>query len=253
VARAPRGGSRSVSKDEVADQPPERKVPAGRGRPAVLTREDILEAAKSAFSKTGYANTTLDDLADQLNTGKGTLYYHSNRKVDLLIAISTTAVGDSAAKLHKIEALKVPPQHRLALAMRVLMHDVISDRQATKVYFENESDLPPKFRADMRRRLREVQNVFVEIVREGVAIGVFSGDPEIVAKHILSVCAWPYRWFSRDGALSLDAFVDSAVRFVLGGVLAHPQADRVIEAALASPTGREAPAPRTLRRARSKT
>ena len=238
AARTPRR-SRSAPKDRTADRSPACKVSPGRGRPALLTREDILKAAKVAFSKTGYANVTLDDLAARLNTGKGTLYYHSNRKVDLLIAISTTAVGNSVTELRKIASIKAPPQHRLALAIRLLMHGVIGDQQASKVYFENESDLPPKFRADLRRQLRGIQNAFADLVGEGVTAGVFRGDPKIVAKHILSVCAWPYRWFSANGMLSLDAFIDSAVRFVLGGVLADPKADRVIEAALTSPTGRK--------------
>lgn len=208
------------------------------GRPAVFTREDILEAAKIAFSKAGYANVSLDDLAARLNTGKGTLYYHSNRKVDLLIAISTAAVGDNVTELRKIASIEASLECRLALAMRLLMHGVIGEQQASKVYFENESDLPPKFRADLRRQLREIQNVFFKLIREGVSAGVFRGDPNLVAKHILSVCAWPYRWFSANGKLTLDAFIDSAVDFVLGGVLANPKADLVVEAALALPIGR---------------
>lgn len=245
---------RSKRPQRVADQKrvePSHSVSAGRGRPAMFTRDEILEAAKVAFSNGGYANVTLDDLAARLNTGKGTLYYHSNRKVDLLIAISTEVVGDGAMELRRIASHKSPPEHRLALAMRTLMRDVLGDRQASKVYFENESDLPPRIRNKFRRRLREIQSAFVEIVTDGVSAGVFRGEPNIVAKHILSVCAWPYRWFSADGALSLDAFVDSAISFVLGGILANPQAERVIEAALASsPNDREAS---DSRRARAKT
>ena len=158
-----------------------------------------MQTAKAAFSKAGYANITLDDLAARLNTGKGTLYYHSNRKVDLLIAISTTAVGNNATELRRIASIKAPPQHRLALAMRMLMRAVLGDQQASKVYFGTSSDLPTKIRTSFRRQLREIQNAFSEIVTEGVAVRVLRGDPEIVAKHVLSVCAWPYRWFSADG------------------------------------------------------
>lgn len=105
VARTPGRGLRSVSKDAPTDKSLVRKISKGRGRPAVFTREEILETAKVAFSKTGYANVTLDDLAALLNTGKGTLYYHSNRKVDLLIAISTTAVGD--CRLTRCQSLRI--------------------------------------------------------------------------------------------------------------------------------------------------
>jgi len=207
--RAPAGKGRGMG-----------KVAGVRGRPAVFTREDILEAAKAAFSRAGYANVTLDDLAAQLNTGKGTLYYHSNRKVDLLIAISTATVENNTKELRKIASVDASPETRFVLAMRALMQGVLNDQQASKVYFENEADLPPKFRTNLRRLLREIQEVFVEIIADGVAAGVFKGEPRIAAKHVLAICGWPYRWFSADGQLSLDEFVNSAVNFALGGLRA---------------------------------
>lgn len=199
------------------------KVAGVRGRPAVFTREDILVAAKLAFSKEGYANVTLDDLAALLNTGKGTLYYHSNKKVDLLIAISTKTVENNTYELRKIASVNASPEARFILAMRALMMGVLSDQPASKVYFENESDLPPKFRVNLRRLLREIQQVFEDIITEGVAQGVFQGEPRILAKHVLSICAWPYRWFSPEGQMSLDEFINSAVNFALAGIRS-PQA-----------------------------
>lgn len=95
--------------------------------------------------------------------------------------------------------------------MRALMMGVLSDQPASKVYFENEFDLPPKFRVNLRRLLREIQQVFEDIITEGVAQGVFQGEPRILAKHVLSICAWPYRWFSPEGQMSLDEFINSAV------------------------------------------
>lgn len=194
------------------------KLSGGRGRPAVFTRGDILEAAKSVFSKAGYANSTLEDLAAQLNTGKSTLYYHSSSKVDLLVAISSMAVGNSASELRKIAAIAAPPEARFVLAMRTLMHSMLSDQRATKVYLENEADLPPEFRADLRRGNREIQETFVDIIADGVRAGVFKTDSRIAAKHVLAICCWPYRWFSNDGALSLDELITSAVNFALGGL-----------------------------------
>lgn len=233
---------------------PARKTAARRGRPAILTREEILATAKVAFSKGGYANVTLDDLAARLNTGKGTLYYHSNRKVDLLIAISSEAIGDDAGELCGIASFDAAPELRLALAMRVLMRNVLRDQQASKVYFDNESDLPPKIRLKFRRRLRKIQNAFEDIISDGVANGAFRGEPKIVAKHILSTCAWPYRWFSKQGPVSLEAFIDSAISFVLGGVLANPRAERIIADALVSsgPGDHEASAGAGSRRGASK-
>src|SRR5205085_10644078 len=111
----------------VAADRPGNTAKRARGRPAVYSREEILRAAKLAFSQSGYANVSLDQLAARLNTGKGTIYYHSNRKVDLLIAMSRTFIRGSTRDLQKIRDLDLPADVRFAKAMRVLMGDILSD------------------------------------------------------------------------------------------------------------------------------
>jgi AcrR family transcriptional regulator len=186
-----------------------------RGRPAVYSREEILRAAKLAFSQSGYANVSLDQLAARLNTGKGTIYYHSNRKVDLLIAISRTFIRGSTRDLQKIRDLDLPADVRFAKAMRVLMGDILSDQQGSKIYFENEGDLPKPIRAELRGARREMEQVFIQIVADGCRAGLFNCDPVMAVRHAMGVAVWPYRWYAQNGALTKDEFIDTAINFVL--------------------------------------
>jgi AcrR family transcriptional regulator len=217
-----------------------------RGRPSIYSRADILAAAKSAFSKSGYANVSLDQLAARLRTKKGSLYYHSSRKVDLLTQITRAFIIETAKEVSRIAAMKAPPEQRFAWAMRAHMSSVLSDVQASKIYFENESDIPPKIKAEFRKVLRDIHNTFVSLAVECCEVGFFKKDPSLAVYHTMAIANWPYRWFADSGELSADAFIENAIEFALLG-LAGSRSDlkRLARSKMPSPQARIKLRPRT--------
>src|ERR1700722_10813154 len=65
-------------------EPAERRRP---GRPRGETRERILDIALELFNEQGYDKTSLREIADRLGTTKAALYYHFERKEDILVAL----------------------------------------------------------------------------------------------------------------------------------------------------------------------
>src|SRR5271154_6447463 len=57
------------------------------GWPRGATRERILDIALDLFTEHGYDKTSLREIADQLGFTKAALYYHFERKEDLLLAL----------------------------------------------------------------------------------------------------------------------------------------------------------------------
>jgi AcrR family transcriptional regulator len=58
-----------------------------RGRPRGATRERILDVALDLFIEQGYDKTSLREIADRLGFTKAALYYHFERKEDILLAL----------------------------------------------------------------------------------------------------------------------------------------------------------------------
>jgi AcrR family transcriptional regulator len=56
-------------------------------RPRGSTRERILDIALTLFNEQGYDKTSLREIAEQLGTTKAALYYHFERKEDILLAL----------------------------------------------------------------------------------------------------------------------------------------------------------------------
>jgi AcrR family transcriptional regulator len=59
----------------------------GRGRPRGTTRQRILDVALDLFNDQGYDKTSLREIADALGFTKAALYYHFERKEDILLAL----------------------------------------------------------------------------------------------------------------------------------------------------------------------
>jgi AcrR family transcriptional regulator len=69
------------------DQPTGQSRPAGAAHPGLSTRERILGIALELFTEQGYDKTSLRDIAERLGTTKAALYYHFERKEDILLEL----------------------------------------------------------------------------------------------------------------------------------------------------------------------
>src|SRR5271170_2499277 len=67
------------------DEPAQPRRPSGRPRGS--TRERILDIALALFNEHGYDKTSLREIAERLGTTKAALYYHFERKEDILLEL----------------------------------------------------------------------------------------------------------------------------------------------------------------------
>jgi len=67
--------------------PDARKGAPSGSEPAGSTRERILDIALELFTERGYDKTSLRDIAERLGTTKAALYYHFERKEEILLEL----------------------------------------------------------------------------------------------------------------------------------------------------------------------
>jgi AcrR family transcriptional regulator len=100
--------------------------PAKRGRPRVeglaeRRRDEIIAAATRVFAREGYACADLQDVADVLRVGKGTLYRYFPTKEQLFqAAVDRVMTGMRAAIDADVEAVS-DPLDRIAAAVRAYL------------------------------------------------------------------------------------------------------------------------------------
>lgn len=107
-------------------------VKSRRAEYALLTRQAVLDSARDLFVAKGFADTSIDDIAQGSRVSKGAVYHHFADKQELfaeLFRTSQTAVLVSVAKAASVPAT---PWERARLAVGAFLRAYVHD-QTSKV------------------------------------------------------------------------------------------------------------------------
>jgi AcrR family transcriptional regulator len=80
--------------------------PATTEQPGSSTRERILDIALELFTEQGYDKTSLRDIAERLGMTKAALYYHFERKEDILLELHLRLHALGRAALERLGELE---------------------------------------------------------------------------------------------------------------------------------------------------
>lgn len=93
-----------------------RQQRARGGRPRGSTRERILDIALELFNEQGYDKTSLREIAERLQVTKAALYYHFERKEDILLQLHMRLHALGREVLERLGNLDAAPDKSYAWA-----------------------------------------------------------------------------------------------------------------------------------------
>ena len=157
---------------------------------ATATREDIrdliLDAADRLLARYGYRKMTMDDLAQEVGIGKGTIYLHFPSKEEVVLSHVDRIVERLKVELQKIARGGGAPAARLR---RMLVTRVMFRFDSVQHYTESLSDLLAALRPGLlARRARyfdEEAQIFAEVLVEGRAGGEFEFADALTTAYAL--------------------------------------------------------------------
>ena len=159
-------------------------------RTAVQTveiREAILDATDDFLARFGYKKMTIDDLAQAVGIGKGSIYLHFASKEEIALSHVDRIVERLKSELKIIAAKKTSPETRLRqmLLLRVL-HRFDSVQHYTQSLDDILSAIRPKLLARRKTYFEEEAEIFVVVVKEGQAEKNFQiGNAMEISKTLL--------------------------------------------------------------------
>jgi AcrR family transcriptional regulator len=181
-------------------------------------RRAILRVAGRLFSQRGYYGTSIRDIAAAIRLQGGSLYAHIASKEELLWEIVDEGAQAFLSSLEPIVRSERPPLEKLRMAVAAHIR-VVTERQDAAVVFNHEwRALSPKRRHEILARRDAYEMLFREILREGIASGVFRADLDVplITRFILTALNGVAIWYHPKGPLSPDqiaeAFSDWAAR-----------------------------------------
>lgn len=109
-------------------------------------RDEILNATDRLLARYGYKKMTIDDLAQEVGIGKGTVYLHFASKEEIALSHIDRIIERMKERLQEISAADAPPDERLR---EMLLTRVLFRFDSVQHYTQSLNDLL----ADLRPRL----------------------------------------------------------------------------------------------------
>ncbi len=188
-------------------------------------RAEIVRTAAQVFKLRGYRGTTLQDIARALSTDRASLYYYVSGKQELFEEIVGEAIDVNLARTIEIRDGPGTGAERLRRLIHSLMRSY--DEFYPVLYVLVQENLKQLDRSrgpwpgTMRRRLREWEQVLIDIVRAGQRDGTISDTAPawLIAYAVNGMVSWSNRWYRPGGGqLSAEEIADLLAQFALDGV-----------------------------------
>jgi TetR/AcrR family transcriptional regulator, cholesterol catabolism regulator len=184
-------------------------------------RREILMGAARAFAHGGYDATNMDQIAHECGLAKGHIYHYFRSKEEIFTEIRIDAVNRLIERLTAITA-SAPKDPELALrkAISAVIARIFDESES----YERELVDPVSLSAENRKRIRTLgrryEQMFANIVRKGIAQGIFvSGDPKLMTFVILRAAFTVSEWYREGGKWKPDWIIAQVSEQLVRSVL----------------------------------
>jgi AcrR family transcriptional regulator len=198
---------------------PDGPEPTAREPDARDERDAILSAAATLFGELGYHGASMSALAETAHTSKESVYHHFRAKHDILFALHDEWIDELLRRSQeRISGPAEPPELMSGFAADVL--SVIHERpRQVRVYFEYAAELPPELQARARAKRDAYEELVEQVLRAGMATGVFRDQPaEVATLAFFGLCNWAFMWYDGRGKFSHDEIAQQLSGIFLRGI-----------------------------------
>lgn len=195
---------------------PASTVPADWRRYDQLELTPLLGAALEAFYEHGFHGTTVRDIARRYGQTVPSIYYHHENKEGVFVALLEKGTGEVAWRVRAAAAEGGDrPEARFANVVEaIVLH--MTHRARLAALDSEIRHLSPAVRKRYAARRKEVEQVLVDIVSDGVRRGTFAAShPAETARAILGMCQAIARWYRPGGGLTPEKLADQYVDIAL--------------------------------------
>lgn len=186
-------------------------------------RGEIIDVATRLFLDRGFHKTSIRDIARACPFNLASLYMYVTSKEDILFLVAQQLIEEKARAMAAVEMLDDDPAASFRTALKSYCRIVHDYRPHIRLLYRELDVLTPERREIVMASLSTVTDVFEQIVRKGIARGVFADvEPKLVALNALFLC---HLWSLHTRALralttDIDTFFEMQSKIILQGLMA---------------------------------
>jgi AcrR family transcriptional regulator len=198
---------------------PHAGVPSRRQRRSAELRERLFRSALELFASKGYAETTVEDITESADLGKGTFFNYFPSKEHILVAFGEMQLGKLESVIREAKASDQPMYEVLrSLVMRMTEEPVRNPAIVRALLQANLSSVP--VRGGMLRVHDRNRVLMGQLIRHGQERGEIRADlpAEEIAQVWRQTIFGTLMFWSLVGDATLTARIESAIYTLWDGI-----------------------------------
>jgi AcrR family transcriptional regulator len=188
-------------------------------------KAQILNAAESVFTKKGFDEARMDDIAEKTRLSKGTLYLYFKSKDDLIIAILERIFQSEFRQLENLQEDDLNASDAILKLTSLITKDIVSMLRLLPIIY---NFLALAFRNKYVQRalkdyINHYLNILIPIIQRGIDAGEFrSVDPREVAIAAGAIIEGTMLlWVYDKSIIDPERHIRSGMKLLLEGVQAR--------------------------------
>jgi TetR/AcrR family transcriptional regulator, cholesterol catabolism regulator len=170
-------------------------------------KERIIETALVLFEKNGYHGVTVDQIVLESGTSKGGFYHNFKSKDELLYHIHDVFISYVLEKAREAYDDFETPVTRLCAIIQSFTKVFDLYKPHITVFYQESMYLTGEFNQRINEKRDDYRKLLTQVIREGQEQGEFRAEvpAEISTMAIIGMVNWTYKWFNKDGPLTIDS------------------------------------------------
>lgn len=187
-------------------------------------REEVVRTAARAFSRKGFANTSMDEVASSLGISKATLYQYFTSKQEVLFECHLLSIQHGEAGLALAAASGGDGLEKFLVYLRRYMQGAFGELGGLAL-LTDVSSLTPEGREVIVQKRAAISHMTDRLIEEGIRDGsIRPCDPKMGKLFAMGVVNWIPAWYSYEGERTAEEFVGAFIEFFISSFAApgHP-------------------------------
>lgn len=166
-------------------------------------RESMVREAARAFAKAGYADTSLDVIANSLQLTKPALYYYFKDKNELLYECHVLVMTMAEATLREVDQPDRSGADRLLGFIHAYTELITRDLGSSAAVLAELNALKGDYRKAIIKRRDAMEHKLVRLAKVGIQDGSIRDiDPQVLIFLLMGAVNWVPMWFDPTGRMS---------------------------------------------------
>lgn len=173
-------------------------------------RESILRAAEALFAEQGYANTTLEQVAQRLGVTKPFVYYYFHNKQEIFETLSWTPAVACFTCMDFAPDDPRPAHQKVCEGIERLIRATLAHYPSAFFPYREPQVYRPEYLAAQKKLASHFYDRLCALLEEGRRSGHFEfEETRITALAACSLPGFLYNWYRPDGRLNAEELVQT--------------------------------------------